>query len=124
MVTRVEADDSATEAGSITIVLADDHEVVRNGLRMVLEAEEGFEVVAEAGDLATTRRYVLAHRPNVLVLDLNMPEGSSLPEIGTLREQATGDGRRRAHDAAGSGVRPRSTAVGRARLRAQALGRQ
>lgn len=88
MVTRVEADDSATEAGSITIVLADDHEVVRSGLRMVLEAEEGFEVVAEAGDLAATRRYVLAHRPNVLVLDLNMPEGSSLPEIGTLGEQA------------------------------------
>ena len=41
---------------------------------MVLEAEEGFEVVAEAGDLDATRRYVRAHRPRVLVLDLNLPD--------------------------------------------------
>ena len=73
---------------SISIVLVDDHEVVRNGLRMVLEAEEGFEVVAEAGDLETTRRYVRARRPRVLVLDLNLPEGSSLPAIPELREQS------------------------------------
>jgi len=68
----------------VKIVLADDHEVVRNGLRMVLEAESGFEVVAEAGDLESTRRYVRAHRPDVLVLDLNLPEGSSLPAIPEL----------------------------------------
>ena len=68
----------------VKIVLADDHEVVRNGLRMVLEAEGGFEVVAEAGDLESTRRYVRAHRPDVLVLDLNLPEGSSLPAIPEL----------------------------------------
>ena len=49
MVTPVPKDETA--AGTITIVLADDHEVVRSGLRMVLEAEDGFEVVAEAGDL-------------------------------------------------------------------------
>ncbi len=69
---------------AVKIVLTDDHEVVRNGLRMVLEAETGFEVVAEAGDLETTRRYVRAHRPDVLVLDLNLPEGSSLPAIPEL----------------------------------------
>jgi two-component system, NarL family, response regulator NreC len=74
----------------VKIVLADDHRVVRDGLRMVLEAEEGFEVVAEAGDLETTRRYVGAHRPDVLVLDLNLPEGSSLPAIPELREQSPG----------------------------------
>jgi len=68
----------------VKIVLADDHEVVRNGLRMVLAAESGFEVVAEAGDLESTRRYVRAHRPDVLVLDLNLPEGSSLPAIPEL----------------------------------------
>ena len=86
MVTQVPTDETA--AGTITIVLADDHEVVRSGLRMVLEAEDGFEVVAEAGDLDATRRYVLAHRPRVLVLDLNMPEGSSLPEIPALKERS------------------------------------
>jgi two-component system, NarL family, response regulator NreC len=75
---------------SISIVLVDDHEVVRKGLRMVLDAEEGFQVVAEAGDLESTRRYVRAHRPRVLVLDLNLPEGSTLAAIPELREEAPG----------------------------------
>ena len=77
-----------TRVDTIKIVLVDDHEVVRSGLRMLLDAEQGFEVVAEAGDLESARRYVRAHRPRVLVLDLNMPEGSSLPLIPELREQS------------------------------------
>jgi two-component system response regulator NreC len=68
------------------IVLADDHEVVRSGLRMVLDAEGDFDVVAEAGDLETTVRKVRALRPAVLVLDLNMPDGSALEVIPPLRE--------------------------------------
>jgi two-component system, NarL family, response regulator NreC len=71
-----------------TIVLTDDHAVVRNGLRMVLETEPDLEVVAEAGDLDATRRYVGAHRPSVLVLDLNLPEGSSLSAIPELIERS------------------------------------
>ena len=71
---------------TVEIVLADDHEVVRHGLRAVLEAEDGFEVVAEAGDLDATRRSVLGYKPAVLVLDINMPEGSSLPLIPQLME--------------------------------------
>ena len=43
--------EEASRQGSITIVLADDHLVVRAGLRMLLQAEDGFEVVAEAGDV-------------------------------------------------------------------------
>jgi len=80
------------ESGSDTvqIVLADDHEVVRSGLRMVLDDEEGFEVVAEAGDLDATRRYTLGYKPAVLVLDINMPEGSSLPLIPELLEASPG----------------------------------
>ena len=65
--------------GTVTIVLADDHEIVRAGLRMLLEAEPGFAVVSEAGDVALTERRVAAHRPRVLVLDVNMPDGSSMP---------------------------------------------
>ncbi len=72
----------------ITVVIADDHGVVRAGLRLLLEAEGGFEVVAEASDVPSTQRYVRARRPSVLVLDLNMPGGSSLASIPTLREQA------------------------------------
>jgi two-component system, NarL family, response regulator NreC len=74
--------------GQITIVLADDHQVVRAGLRMLLQAEEDFEVLAEAGDVATTERRVAAYHPRVLILDLNMPGESSLPAIPRLRETA------------------------------------
>jgi two-component system, NarL family, response regulator NreC len=88
MVTHVRTDEPPAPADSISIVLVDDHEVVRNGLRMVLEAEDGLEVIAEAGDLETARRYVRAHRPRVLVLDVNLPEGSSLPAIPELRGQS------------------------------------
>ena len=69
-----------------TIVLADDHAVVRSGLRLLLDAEPDFEVVAEAGTGTDAIRLVRAHRPTVAVLDLNMPGGSSLDAILELRE--------------------------------------
>jgi two-component system response regulator NreC len=72
----------------IRIVIADDHAVVRAGLRLLLDAEDGFRVVAEAGDVEAARRMVGAHRPDVLVLDLNMPGGASLPAIPQLAEQS------------------------------------
>jgi len=79
----------ATEAGSrsIRIVLADDHPVVRRGLRLLLDGEDGFEVVAEAGEVDEARRFVRGHHPDVLVLDLNMPGGSSLEAIPELRNE-------------------------------------
>ena len=69
----------------ITVVLADDHRVVRSGLRMLLESEHRFEVVAEAGTVAETLAQVDQHRPDVLVLDLNMGGDSSLESIPQLR---------------------------------------
>jgi two-component system response regulator NreC len=75
---------------AITIVLADDHPIVRSGLRMLLEAEEDLEVIAEAGDAETAARYVLGHKPTVLVLDLNMPGGSSLEAIPRVNEASPG----------------------------------
>jgi two-component system response regulator NreC len=69
----------------ITIAIADDHAVVRSGLRMLLEAEPGFEVVAETADVPSTRRSVLAYKPDVLLLDLNMPGEKSLPAIPELQ---------------------------------------
>ena len=65
----------------ITILIADDHQVVRSGLKMLLDAEEDFEVLAEAGDVDAAARAVLGYKPDVVVLDLNMPGGSSLPAI-------------------------------------------
>lgn len=56
-----------------TIVLADDHHIVRQGLRALLEVEPGFNVVAEAGDGLEALQLVEQLGPNVLVLDLMMP---------------------------------------------------
>jgi two-component system response regulator NreC len=65
-------------------VLADDHTIVRSSLRALLEAGEGVEVVAEAGDIDETVRKVLAYKPDVLVLDVSMPGGSSLGSIPAM----------------------------------------
>jgi two-component system response regulator NreC len=70
----------------IRVVIADDHAVVRSGLRMLLEAQEELHVVAEAGDVPTALQVIRAHRPTVAVLDLNMPGGSGLEAIPALRE--------------------------------------
>jgi two-component system response regulator NreC len=72
----------------ITIVLADDHKVVRSGLKMLLEADGRFQVVDEAGDVDHTVEMVLGRRPQVLVLDLNMAGKSSLDAIPRLRADA------------------------------------
>jgi two-component system response regulator NreC len=70
-----------TEERAITVMLADDHAVVRTGLRLLVDAEQGLVVIAEAGDIPAVLRKVAAHRPRILVLDLNMPGGPSLPVI-------------------------------------------
>jgi two-component system response regulator NreC len=74
------------EERPLKIVLADDHQVVRRGLRLLLEAEPGLNVVRESGTLFETVRDTRAHRPDVLVLDLNFGDESSLGEIPKIRE--------------------------------------
>jgi len=69
-----------------TVVIADDHTVVRQGLRLLIDNEDGMQVIAEAGTVPDAERMARAHRPTVLVLDLNMPGGSSLAAIPRLRE--------------------------------------
>lgn len=73
-------------AETISIVLADDHTVVRKALRVLLEEESGFEVVAEAEDAETAIRYLRGHKPRVLILDLNMPGRPSLEAIPEMQE--------------------------------------
>jgi two-component system response regulator NreC len=70
----------------IRIVLVDDHAVVRSALRLLLDAEADLEVAAEAGDVDDAARYLSGHKPDVLILDRNMREGPSIPEIPRLRE--------------------------------------
>ena len=76
------------DTGPITIVIADDHQVIRAALRFFLSQQDGFEVVGEAGDVATTERRVAAFRPRVLILDLNMPGEPTLPAIYGIRQSA------------------------------------
>lgn len=84
-------DNGAGGSEKVTIVLADDHQVVRDGIRMVLEAEEDFEVVAEAADAETATRYVLGHKPSALVLDLNMPgDSTAIDSIPEMLERSPG----------------------------------
>jgi two-component system response regulator NreC len=76
----------ASGATTIRIVLADDHTVVRRGLELLIDAEDGFEVVASVGDVDAAIRTTLGYKPDVLVLDLNMPGGSSLEAIPKILE--------------------------------------
>ena len=78
---------ASTPGPPITIVLADDHQVVRSGLRVLLESDGRFAVLGESGDVAGTVQQVRACRPRVLVLDLNMGGESSLEAIPQLRSE-------------------------------------
>ncbi len=73
----------------IRIVLADDHAGVRRSLRLLLDGEEGVEVVAEAGDLNETARALRAHRPHVLAMDLWISDGAGPATIGDLNARAS-----------------------------------
>jgi two-component system response regulator NreC len=66
------------------VVLADDHSVVREGLRLMIDAQPGLRVVAEAGNADDALRMARAHRAAVVVLDLNMPGRPSLDAIPEL----------------------------------------
>jgi two-component system response regulator NreC len=83
----METTDTGGARAPIRIVIADDHAIVRRGLRQLLDSEEGFEVVAEAEDVDSARRYLRGHHPEVLVLDLNMPGEPSLEAIPKLRSE-------------------------------------
>jgi two-component system, NarL family, response regulator NreC len=72
---------------AIKVVLADDRQIARRNLRLLLEREGDVEVIAEAGDLFTAMRHVNGHVPRVLLLDLQMPNGSSIEVIRRLRVQ-------------------------------------
>ena len=71
-----------------TVVLVDDHNVIRAGLRAMLETEPGLRVIGEGEDSAAARRLAEDRRPDVLVLDLQMPGADPVRDVGALRESA------------------------------------
>ncbi|MGW3284689.1 response regulator transcription factor [Streptomyces sp. NPDC001002] len=74
----------------LSVVIADDHPVVRAGMRVLLSQDASFEVVAESSTVAETVRCVTEHQPSVLVLDLTMAGQSSLPSIPDLLTASPG----------------------------------
>ena len=72
----------------ITVVLADDHAMFRRTLRLLLDVEETVAVIDEASDLSAAVGHVHREQPRVLVLDLDMPNGSTIDAIRLLRTQA------------------------------------
>ncbi|MCU0616551.1 MAG: response regulator transcription factor [Gemmatimonadaceae bacterium] len=78
---------ASSTATRVRVMLADDHALVREGLRHVLDAEPGLEVVAEAANGVEAVRLALEHQPDVVVLDITMPEENGLRAAARLREQ-------------------------------------
>lgn len=83
--TSLDVGDPSQLMAPIRVVLADDHAMVRRTLRLVLESEQDVDVIAEAVDLSAVLRHVGRHVPHVLVLDLRLPNGSSIEMIRQLR---------------------------------------
>jgi two-component system response regulator NreC len=77
-------DDAADPTTSV--VLVDDHAVVRSALRALLEAQEDLDVVGEASDIAGARQAVEESSADVLVLDVNLPDGLGVDAVAGLRE--------------------------------------
>lgn len=78
----------SSAATEISVVLADDHNVIRVGLRAMLEAEPDMRVIGEAADAAAAAKLVEDRRPKVLVLDLQMPGADPRQDIPRLVESA------------------------------------
>ncbi|MET9253576.1 response regulator [Streptomyces sp. NPDC048182] len=75
------------EDGHIRVFLLDDHEVVRRGVHDLLSAEDGIEVVGEAGTAAEALARVPAARPDVAVLDVRLPDGSGVEVCREIRSR-------------------------------------
>jgi two-component system response regulator NreC len=77
-------------AAALRVVIIDDSSSMRDGLRGLLDTGDGIAVTGEAGDLNAAARLLIQERPDVLVLDLNLPDGSSLCRLAKLRSESPG----------------------------------
>lgn len=75
--------------GLIRIVIADDHSIIREGLRLILSSEPGFEVVATAADGEEALQIAMKQRPDILLLDVDMPRMTGLETLKNLSENDT-----------------------------------
>ena len=69
------------------ILIADDHPIFRSGLRQVIEADQSMSVIAEAEDGASALRLIREHKPDIVVLDINMPGVSGFEVVESMRKE-------------------------------------
>jgi DNA-binding NarL/FixJ family response regulator len=74
--------------GSIRVLIADDHAIVRSGLRAVVESDAALQIVAEAGDGEQALSRIIEVRPDVIVLDLDMPRRDGFSVVREMRRQS------------------------------------
>ena len=72
----------------IKLLLADDHAVVRSGLRMLLEAQPDMEIVAEAENGRETIEKVLAFQPDIVLMDIEMPGMNGIEATRKIKEES------------------------------------
>src|ERR671931_1217990 len=77
-------------AESVKVLIADDHGIVRSGLRMLLERQLDIEVIGEASDGAEARDIAIRERPDLAILDVKMPKLTGLQATREIRAQAPG----------------------------------
>jgi DNA-binding NarL/FixJ family response regulator len=82
--------DTVAPAATIRILIADDHEVVRIGLAALLDAQEGFSVIAQAASGDDAVRLARQHRPDVVVMDIRMPNGSGIDACRAITAEMEG----------------------------------
>jgi two-component system, NarL family, response regulator DevR len=82
--------ETAAPAATIRILIADDHEVVRIGLAALLDAQEGFSVVAQAASGDDAVRLAYRHRPDVVIMDIRMPNGSGIDACRAITAELEG----------------------------------
>ena len=74
-----------SDTATVKIMLVDDHEVVRMGLRTLLERREGFDIVAEAGSVAEAVAQAHQLQPDVIVMDVRLPDGTGVEACREIR---------------------------------------
>jgi DNA-binding NarL/FixJ family response regulator len=69
------------------ILIADDHPIFRSGLRQVIDVDESMSVIAEAEDGASALKLIREHKPDIAVLDINMPGVSGFDVVASMRKE-------------------------------------